>query len=162
MWACPVASAALAQGPASRWLKSGLRRSRDPLFSSAGFCNLHSPRWGAIQCAFPNWMTEVVRCILSVISPPYPPSALLLELCEGGKTKGGGEIYEEGVAVRGWVSMKVYVLKNSCKAFIKYFEKRNKMQNANSSSLIHSSVSFTKIFREHLLCVRQLGYSSER
>lgn len=27
------------------------------------------------------------------------------------------EIYDGGVAVRGWVSMKIYVLKNSCKMF---------------------------------------------
>jgi hypothetical protein len=42
-----------------------------------------------------------------------------LELFEGKKRGGAGEeeMYGEGVAVRGWVSMKIYVLKNSCKMF---------------------------------------------
>lgn len=34
-----------------------------------------------------------------------------------GEKEEEGEICEEGVAVRGWVSMKIYVLKNSCKTF---------------------------------------------
>lgn len=34
-----------------------------------------------------------------------------------GNKKEEGVIHDEGVAVRGWVSMKIYVLKNSCKTF---------------------------------------------
>lgn len=86
----------------------------------AGYWNTYIPRWVKIQYAFPNWKTYVACCILSVIQPLVlapARSSGLGTIGVGGGWEEEGEIDEEGVAVRGWVSMKIYVLKNSCKIF---------------------------------------------
>lgn len=62
------------------------------------------------------------RLLYFICSLAPPSSTPVLKVFEGKKKKEEekeeeGEIYEEGVAVRGWVSMKIYVLKNSCKTF---------------------------------------------
>lgn len=80
-------------------------------------------------------MTYVACYVLSAVEPPTHPQLRSWNYLRGKKEeeeeveeeeteeqwgrkeKEEGKVYEEGVAVRGWVSMKIYVLKSSCKMF---------------------------------------------
>lgn len=71
----------------------------------------------SMQCAFPNWMTYTNRSITAVFQPAAHSWLQSWNHFRRKAKREEAKYMRVGVAVRGWMSMKIYMLKNSCKMF---------------------------------------------
>lgn len=118
IWACLGASSALALGSASRWLREATGTVCIP-WQGPGSCTcLAGFKYNVFRERHDRASPGVFYLRSSPSTQPLLwPWNYMKGLKREPKRERGGEIDGEGVAVRGWVSMKIYVLKNSCKTF---------------------------------------------